>query len=88
MAVLGRLFLFPLAAAHCSGAAWGWLVFSPLYGDVFAAPQSRIVSVDLDIDRHLWGAMESDESESESEEEDDGSRCGYRRRGCVARPGR
>ncbi|KAF5280867.1 hypothetical protein FQR65_LT03016 [Abscondita terminalis] len=44
----------------------------PLYGDVFGTNQTNIddVGEDINVDRSLWGELES-ESEEESEEEDD-----------------
>ncbi|KAB0796139.1 hypothetical protein PPYR_10200 [Photinus pyralis] len=46
----------------------------PLYGDVFGTHQANIddVGEDINIDRSLWGELESEsEEESEEEEEDD-----------------
>ncbi|EDQ87723.1 uncharacterized protein MONBRDRAFT_37714 [Monosiga brevicollis MX1] len=45
----------------------------PLYGDVFGAydPQLKLQGLDLEVDKSLWGKLESDAESSEDESEDE-----------------
>lgn len=51
----------------------------PLYGDVFGLDHQENpnkVHVEEEVDKSLWGELESEEEESDDEDEDDVSGCG------------